>query len=80
MRNIKNPNYGREVNELGTIIKKEIKKSEKLELEIMAIQLWWQSFGKTGLSEEKHRLYMTEKLVTLKEELDNIQNRKQSWS
>jgi hypothetical protein len=46
-----------------------MKKTEKLELEIMAIQLWWQSFGKTGLSEEKHRLYMSEKLNILKEEL-----------
>lgn len=58
----------------------KMKKTEKLELEIMAIQLWWQSFGKTGLSEEKHRLYMSEKLITLKQELDNLQNRKQSWS
>jgi hypothetical protein len=50
-----------------------MKKEEKIELEILAINLWWEKFGKTGLSEEKHRLYMCEKLDKLKQELNRIQ-------
>jgi hypothetical protein len=42
-----------------------MKKEEKIELELMAILLWWEKFGKTGLSEEKHRLYMCERLDEL---------------
>jgi hypothetical protein len=53
--------------------KETITKEEKIELEFMAILLWWEKFGKTGLSEEKHRLYMCERLDKLKEELHNLQ-------
>jgi hypothetical protein len=61
---------------------KKITKQEKIELEILAIQLWWEKFGKSGLSEEKHRLYMCEKLNILQEELNNLQKsalNKPSW-
>ena len=46
-----------------------MKKTEKLELEIIAIELWWKTFAETNLSDEKQRLYMSEKLNKLKEEL-----------
>jgi hypothetical protein len=50
-----------------------MKKTEKLELDIIAFQLWWQTFGETNLSDEKQRLYMSEKLNKLKEELNNLE-------
>ena len=58
---------------------KKITKQEKIELEILAIQLWWE---KCYDAEEKHRLYMSEKLNTLQEELNNLQKsalNKPSW-
>ena len=48
-----------------------MKKTEKLKLEIMAIELWIQSFGMAGMSDEKERVYMSSKLKKLKMDLNN---------
>jgi hypothetical protein len=50
-----------------------MKKAEKLKLEIMAIELWIQSFGMIGMSDEKQRLYMSSKLKKLKMDLNNLE-------
>jgi hypothetical protein len=52
-----------------------MKKEEKIELELMAILLWWEKFGKTGLSEEKHRLYMCERLDELNKLKEKLQKK-----
>ena len=48
-----------------------MKKTEKLKLEIIAIELWIQSFGMVGMSDEKQRIYMSSKLKKLKMDLNN---------
>jgi hypothetical protein len=53
----------------------KMKKEEKIELELMAILLWWEKFGKTGLSEEKHRLYMCERLDELNKLKEKLQKK-----
>jgi len=53
----------------------KMKKIEKIELELMAILLWWEKFGKTGLSEEKHRLYMCERLDELNKLKEELQKK-----
>jgi len=53
----------------------KMKKEEKIELEIMSILLWWEKFGKTGLSEEKHRLYMCERLDELHKMKEELQKK-----
>ena len=53
--------------------KQTMKKTEKLKLEIMAIQLWIESFGMAGMSDEKQRVYMSSKLKKLKMDLNNAE-------
>jgi hypothetical protein len=50
-------------------------KANKLELEIMAIMLWWQNFGHVGMSSDSDRVYMGGKLKKLKDELNNLKNK-----
>jgi hypothetical protein len=40
-------------------------KREKLELEIMAIRLWFQTFGLPNMSSDADRVYMSSKLNKL---------------
>jgi hypothetical protein len=48
-------------------------KIEKLKLEIMAIQLWFQSFGMPNMSSDNDRVYMSKKLNKLKKDLNNTE-------
>ena len=48
-----------------------MKKTEKLKLEIMAIELWIQTFGMPNMSSENDRIYMSKKLKKLKMDLNN---------
>jgi hypothetical protein len=50
-----------------------MKKAEKLKLEIMAIELWIQSFGMPNMSSENDRIYMSKKLKKLKMDLNNLE-------
>ena len=40
-------------------------KKEKLELDIMAIRLWFQSFGLPNMSSDSERVYMSSRLNKL---------------
>ena len=40
-------------------------KNEKLELDIMAIRLWFQSFGLPNMSSDTDRVYMSSRLNKL---------------
>lgn len=44
----------------------------KLELEIMAVELWWRTFGMPGMSSETDRLHMSEVLNRLKEKMNKL--------
>jgi hypothetical protein len=49
-----------------------MKKARKIELEILAIELWFQNFGVAGFSSDADRVYMSTKLNKLKNELKNL--------
>lgn len=44
-------------------------KARKIEIEIVAIELWFQSFGMPNMSSDNDRAYMSKKLNKLKDEL-----------
>jgi hypothetical protein len=46
-----------------------MKKIEKLQLELMAIKLWFQAFGMPNMSSDNDRAYMSKKLNKLQDEL-----------
>jgi hypothetical protein len=52
-----------------------MKKARKIELEILAIELWFQNFGVAGFSSDADRVYMSTKLNKLKNELNNIKTK-----
>ena len=43
-------------------MRKTLTKKQKLELELMAIKLWWQTFGKPSMSSDNDKIYMSVKL------------------
>jgi hypothetical protein len=47
-------------------------KKRKLELEIMAVQLWFKTFGYNGMSSEKERIHMCTVLNRLNNRLSKI--------
>jgi hypothetical protein len=50
-------------------------KSAKIELEIIAIKLWFQTFSDTNLCDDSQRNYMSKKLLKLTNELNNLKTR-----
>lgn len=48
-----------------------MKKMRKLELEIMAVELWWNTFGKPGMSSEADRIHMSKVLFHLKVKMNS---------
>jgi hypothetical protein len=50
-----------------------MKKVQKIELELMAIKLWFQSFGMPNMSSDNDRAYMSKKLNKLKKDLNNTE-------
>ena len=55
---------------------KNLSKEEKLELELMAIKLWFQTFGKPNMSSDRDQVYMSKKLNELQEKLNILKNTK----
>ena len=47
-------------------------KKKKLELEIMAVQLWFKTFGTPCMSSEKERIHMSTVLNKLNTKLETI--------
>ena len=47
---------------LKKIMRKTLTKKQKLELELMAIKLWFQAFGKPSMSSDNDKVYMSRKL------------------
>jgi hypothetical protein len=43
-------------------MRKTLTKKQKLELELMAIKLWFQAFGKPSMSSDNDKVYMSGKL------------------
>jgi hypothetical protein len=46
-----------------------MKKEQKIKLELMAIKLWFQSFGMENMSSDDDRVYMSKKLNELENKL-----------
>lgn len=44
-------------------------KKKELELQLVAVELWWQTFGKPGMSDFLERLYMSKLLNELNEKI-----------
>lgn len=49
-----------------------MKKERKLELEITAVELWWRTFGKPGMSSRADREHMSKVFNRLNDRLANI--------
>lgn len=47
-------------------------KKQKLELEIMAVKLWFQNFGMPNMSSEKQRVYMSSLLNKLQDKFSKV--------
>lgn len=47
-------------------------KKKKLELEIMAVRLWFQTFGKSGMSSEAEQIHMCTVLNRLNTKLESF--------
>jgi hypothetical protein len=50
-------------------------KARKIEIEIIAIELWFQTFGMPNMSSDSDRAYMGGKLNKLKTELSNLKTK-----
>jgi len=54
---------------MAKLITYTMTKIQKLELEILAIKLWFQTFSDTNLCDDSQRNHMSKKLNKLKDEL-----------
>lgn len=58
--------------------KHSMTKKKKLELEIMAVQLWFRTFGPRNMSSEAEQLHMSVVLNKLKDKLSKCNMKKKS--
>jgi hypothetical protein len=53
-------------------MRKTLTKKQKLELELMAIKLWFQAFGKPSMSSDNDKVYMSGKLNEYTDKINKL--------